>query len=357
VKDVIDVAGTPTTAGSKFLAATARPAATDARCLAGARAADARIVGKTNLVELAFGADGVNPWFGTPVNPLDPSRIPGGSSSGSAVALADDDADVAFGTDTGGSVRIPAACCGITGLKTTNGRVPLDGVQPMSATLDTVGPMARTVDGLVLGMQLLEPGFTVEGWSPRRVARIRIPTTTTTDDGTLGPAIDDAIDEALDGTAWDIVDIDPSGWLAAWRPAMTVLDWEAVQSFTPLLAHLDQLDPVVADRITRSATTTHEEYSVALARVDEWRAELTALFTEFDLLALPTMIEPVPLLDGGRNARLTACTVQANSAGVPALALPVGAAHPIPASVQLVAPWNAEERLLAAALVLEAAAS
>jgi amidase len=344
------MAGVPTTSGSKFLAATAAPAVADARCLAGARAAGARMVGKTNLVELAFGADGVNPWFGTPVNPLDPARIPGGSSSGSAVAVANDDADVALGTDTGGSVRVPAACCGVTGLKTTNGRVSLVGVSPLSPTLDTVGPMARTVDGLVVGMQLLEPGFTLARWSPDRVARIRIPSAT--DDDT----IDAAIDEALAGTGWDVIDIDPSGWLAAWRPAMTVLDWEAVQSFTPLLPHLDQLDPVIADRISRCTSTTHDEYTAALARVDEWRAELAALFTEFDLLALPTITEPVPLLEDFRNARLTACTVQANSAGVPAVALPVGIGDPIPASVQLVAPWNAEDRLLAAALVLEAAA-
>jgi amidase len=308
-------------------------------------------VGKANLVELAFGADGLNPWFGTPVNPLDPTRIPGGSSSGSAVAVADDDADVAFGSDTGGSVRVPAACCGVTGLNTTNGRVSLDGVARLSPTLDTVGPMARTVDGLVLGMQLLEPGFALARWSPDRVARIRVPATN--DAG----ATDDAIDEALAGTGWDVVDIDPSGWLAAWRPAMTVLDWEAVQSFTPLLPHLDQLDPVIADRISRCTSTTRDDYAAALVRVDEWRAELTALFTEFDLLALPTITEPVPRLEDFRSTRLTACTVQANSAGVPAVALPVGMGDPIPASVQLVAPWNAEDRLLAAALVLEAAAS
>ncbi len=352
MKDLIDVAGVPTTSGSKFLAATAEPAVADAACLAGARAADARIVGKANLVELAFGADGVNPWFGTPVNPLDPERIPGGSSSGSAVAVADDDADVAFGSDSGGSVRIPAACCGVTGLKTTNGRVSLEGVAPLSPTLDTIGPMARTVDGLVLGMQLLEPGFALARWSPDRVARIRIPVSA--DDGT---ATDDAIDEALAGTGWDVVDIDPSGWLAAWRPAMTVLDWEAVQSFTYLLPHLDQLDPVIVDRISRCTATTRDDYTAALARVDEWRTELAALFTEFDLLALPTMIEPVPRVEDFRNARLTACTVQANSVGVPVVALPVGIGDPIPASVQLVAPWDAEDRLLAAALVLEAAAS
>jgi len=123
--------------------------------MAGARAADARIVGKTNLTELAMTAIGANPWFGTPVNPLDPARVPGGSSSGSAAAVGSGDADVAYGSDTGGSVRIPAACCGGVGLKTTFGRVPLGGVWPLGRTLDTIGPMARDIAGVELGMQLL----------------------------------------------------------------------------------------------------------------------------------------------------------------------------------------------------------
>src|SRR6185312_11722115 len=135
------------------------PAPRDAACLAGARAAGARIVGRTNLHELALGVTGINPWYGTPVNPLDPSRVPGGSSSGSAVAVATGEADVAYGSDTGGSVRIPSACCGTAGLKTTWGRIPLDGVWPLSPSFDTVGPMARDIGGLVTGMQLLEPGF------------------------------------------------------------------------------------------------------------------------------------------------------------------------------------------------------
>ena len=113
VKDVIDIAGVPTTAGCKALADTAAPAARDAACMAGARAAGAAIVGKANLHELAFGASGVNQWFGTPVNPLDPALLPGGSSSGSAVAVAEGSADIGYGTDTGGSVRIPAAFCGL----------------------------------------------------------------------------------------------------------------------------------------------------------------------------------------------------------------------------------------------------
>src|SRR6476469_9413736 len=117
VKDIIDVAGVPTTAGSRAVARTAEPALDDAACLAGARAADARIVGKANLHELAMLPIGTNPWFGIPVNPLDPALIPGGSSSGSAVAVATGEADIALGTDTGGSVRVPAAGCGIAGLK------------------------------------------------------------------------------------------------------------------------------------------------------------------------------------------------------------------------------------------------
>ena len=160
VKDLIDMEGVPTTAGCRAVADEAKPAQRDAACMAGARAAGVPIVGKTNLHELAFGASGVNRAFGTPVNPLDPSRVPGGSSSGSAVAVATGEADVAYGSDTGGSVRIPSACCGTTGLKTTHGRVSLDGVWPLATSLDTIGPMARDVAGVVTGMQLLEPGFT-----------------------------------------------------------------------------------------------------------------------------------------------------------------------------------------------------
>src|SRR5436190_2629313 len=173
VKDVIDVAGVPTTAGSRAVERNAQPAAADAPCLAGARAAGARLVGKANLHELAMLPLGTNPWFGTPVNPLDPSLIPGGSSSGSAVAVATGEADVALGSDTGGSVRIPAACCGVAGLKTTHGRIALEGVWPLAPSMDTIGPMARDVAGLELGMRLLEPGFSVADNTARRIGRVQ----------------------------------------------------------------------------------------------------------------------------------------------------------------------------------------
>src|SRR5438477_8891515 len=204
VKDLIDVEGVPTTAGCKAVADDATPALADAACLAGARAAGARIVGKANLHELAFGTTGLNQWFGSPTNPLDRTLVPGGSSSGSAVAVADGDADVAFGSDTGGSVRVPSACCGTAGLKTTFGRVPLEGVWPLSPSLDTIGPMARDVAGLVVGMRLLEPGFAAAGSEPTAVGRLRLPDT--------DPVIEAAVDRALGEAELDVVPVELPGW-------------------------------------------------------------------------------------------------------------------------------------------------
>src|SRR6185295_2041736 len=160
VKDLIDMKGVVTTGGSEFLAKHASPAKRDAKCLAIARQSGVQFVGKTNLSELAVAVSGMNAYYGTPRNPLDRGRIPGGSSSGSAVAVANDEADVAFGTDTAGSIRVPAACCGVVGLKTTFGLVPIDGVYPIAPNeLDTIGPLAKDIAGAVRGMDLLQGGF------------------------------------------------------------------------------------------------------------------------------------------------------------------------------------------------------
>src|SRR5438874_6165699 len=203
VKDLVDVEGVPTTAGSRAVERNAKPAERDAACLKGFRAAGARLMGKTNLHELAVLPLGINPWFGTPVNPLDAALIPGGSSSGSAVAVATDEADVAIGSDTGGSVRIPSACCGVAGLKTTFGRIPIDGVWPLAPSFDTVGPLAARVAGLELGMKLLEPGFTVASSPARRIGRLQ----------TSGhPEIEAAIDDALRAAEFEIVPLNFPYW-------------------------------------------------------------------------------------------------------------------------------------------------
>jgi aspartyl-tRNA(Asn)/glutamyl-tRNA(Gln) amidotransferase subunit A len=145
IKDLFDVAGEPTRAGSKILAEEAAPAAADAAIVRRLRAAGAVIVAKTNMVEFAFSGVGANPHFGTPGNPRDRARVPGGSSSGAPVAVADGMCEISIGTDTGGSVRIPAALCGLVGFKPSRQRVPTEGAFPLSYTLDSIGPIALSV--------------------------------------------------------------------------------------------------------------------------------------------------------------------------------------------------------------------
>jgi aspartyl-tRNA(Asn)/glutamyl-tRNA(Gln) amidotransferase subunit A len=145
IKDLFDVAGEPTRAGSKVLGDEAQPAAADAPVVRRLRAGGAVIVAKTNMTEFALGAIGANPHFGTPGNPRDRARVPGGSSSGAAVTVGDRMAEIAIGSDTGGSVRIPAALCGVVGFKPSRRRVPTAGAFPLSTTLDSIGPLANSV--------------------------------------------------------------------------------------------------------------------------------------------------------------------------------------------------------------------
>jgi aspartyl-tRNA(Asn)/glutamyl-tRNA(Gln) amidotransferase subunit A len=145
IKDLFDVAGEPTRAGSKILAEEAAAAAADAAIVRRLRAGGAVIVAKTNMTEFAFSGVGANPHFGTPGNPRDRTRVPGGSSAGAPVAVADGMCEISVGSDTGGSVRIPASLCGLVGFKPSRQRVPTDGAFPLSYTLDSIGPIARSV--------------------------------------------------------------------------------------------------------------------------------------------------------------------------------------------------------------------
>jgi amidase len=354
VKDLIDVAGVPTTAGSRAVAETAQPADRDAACLAGARAAGAVIVGKANLHELAYGGAGLNEWFGTPVNPLDPTLLPGGSSSGSAVAVAVGDADVAYGSDTGGSVRIPSAFCGVTGLKTTYGRISLDRVWPLAPSFDTVGPMARDVAGVVAGMTLLEPGFLVAASAVGSIGRIR-PAGFEVD-----PRIDAAVDEALARSGLDVTEIDLPGWLAARDTCGVILDAEAAESNRVLLADPARralIGPNVLARLTSAEQMSHDQVSRARADQPAWRQAMAdALIAAGGLLALPTVPFYPPSLTAPPGLHFTAFTNAVNLAGLPALALPVPSQHALPASLQLIGPPGAEELLLATGAIIEAAA-
>ncbi|MDQ1685353.1 MAG: amidase [Frankiaceae bacterium] len=354
IKDLIDVEGSVTTAGTRALA-DAPPAPRDAACLTEIRRREAAgevwLVGKTNLHELAYGTTGINPWFGTPTNPLDAALIPGGSSSGSAVAVATGDADVALGSDTGGSVRIPAACCGVAGLKTTWGRVPLSGVWPLAPSLDTVGPLARDVAGLVTGMQLLERGFSVPASAAGdlEVARLRA----------LGvevdPAVDEAIHRALAAAGFVVRDVVLDGWREAWSAADVILSAEAWRADGQLLASRpDDIGEVTANRIAASARVTVDEEHAARQVQLAWQRRLEDVFVETPLLALPTMATLPPTI-ASDPVGLNRLTLPINLTGLPALSVPVPTAGVVPASLQLVAPAYGDELLLSAGAVVEAA--
>lgn len=347
VKDAIDVAGVVTTAGCAAVRDAAVPAAVDADCLAGVRAGGAVIVGKTTLTELCVSPVGDNDVFGTPVNPVAPDRIPGGSSSGSAVAVATGEADVGLGTDTGGSVRIPAACCGIVGLKTTNGRVPTGGVVPLAPTLDCVGPIARDVAGVVEGMRLLDPSFSVSSAPARVIGRLRV-------DG-VEPAVEEAVDAALDEAGIPVRDVVVPGWVASfvafdaivlgelWRAHHALLDDPGVGAF-------------VNAGIRAGRDITDGALAAAMAARSAWQAELAAVFAEVDVLALPTLVAEPPLSTASAGFPLTWLTAPANVAGVPALSMPVPSpGFAVPVSLQLVGPVNGEDLLCATGLTIRAA--
>jgi len=350
VKDLIDMAGLPTIAGCEALAGSP-PADDDAVCLNGIRDAEAagelHIAGRTNLHELAFGITGVNKWSGTPVNPRDPRRVPGGSSSGSAVAVALGLADMALGTDTGGSIRIPAACCGVAGLKTTHGRIDLTGVRPLAPSLDTVGPMAVTVAGLIWGMQLLEPGFTVDGATHAPlIGRLRL---------AANPEIDRAIDRVLAESGIPVVDVDLPGWDQTAADTMGVIASEAFDVNGYLLA-TGKVGADVAERLEGGSRISPDQRRRLEAARVAWKLQLGEALGRVGLIAAPVLTDFAPPLDEASRMYTIRQAHPVNLAGVPALALPVPTGGPLPAGLQLIGPAESEELLLATGLVLEGAA-
>jgi amidase len=333
VKDLIDMEGLPTTAGSAAVDAT--PAVRDAACLAGVRA-QAVIVGRTVLHELAYGITGINCWQGTATNPLDARWVPGGSSSGAAVVVANGEADVALGSDTGGSVRIPAACCGVAGLKTTHGRIPLTGVCPLAPSMDTLGPLARDVTGLATGMQLLEPGFTVG--TPGRIGRFR-------------PTAAAGVDQALDRVLGPCPTVDLPGWDDADAAAVVLLSQEAHTSIGHLLS-TGRVGADVAGRLTAGGARTPQELAAAQAVRQSWAAEVAAALDHVDVIALPVLRDRPPELENPEQMYGLRLTLPVNLAGLPAVVLPVPRRDGPPASLQLVGRPGSEEMLLATALQL-----
>jgi Asp-tRNA(Asn)/Glu-tRNA(Gln) amidotransferase A subunit family amidase len=371
VKDNIDMKGVVTTAGSAYFEKANPPAKSDAPLLAGARRSGVQIVGKTNLSEFAVAPSGYNEHFGTPASPLSGwfrHLIPGGSSCGSAVSVALGMADVSFGTDTAGSVRVPAACCGVVGLKTTHGLVPLRGVYPIEAKhLDTVGPIARNIEDTVKGMDLLQSGFAgryaaAKGAKPSaqgiRVGRLRLPGT---DD-----AIDRAVDNALVKAGFQVVPLGED-FVKAWEQATE--DGNTIAAAGVWMSYQKYRNKIGIAGRTKSAILLGQivypkKYYEALGRRPQWQRTLQRTFAKVDVIAVPTLkttppILPADLKIGFLEARMLGLqnTVAVNVAGNPAVAVPVPLrkGNVRKTSLQFIGPPRSEAQLLNAGRLVEEA--
>jgi amidase len=342
VKDSIDIAGLATRMGSACLA-DAPPAPQHAAVVEALLAGGCRIVGKTNLHELAYGVTGINGWTGTPVNPRAPGRIPGGSSSGSAVAVAAELVDFSLGNDTGGSIRIPAACCGVCGLKPSFGRVSRCGVHPQATTLDCVGPLARDVPMIERAMTLIDPTF-----RPRAPPR----------GATVGWVEVEASQLVLDAVRGVLAAADISvralslpSFADAFTAGLAIIAAEIWKAFGHLI-DCPSLGADVRARLLASRGVTDRELGAAEAVRRAFRAQVDAALARVDALALPTLPD-VPLsLDAAVDAHaalgMSALVRPFNLSGHPAITLPLTVAG-LPAGLQLVGRTGEDERLCALA--------
>ncbi len=367
IKDLIDHAGHVTTAGSAFYRHRTTSSATVVDRL---QAAGAIIIGRTGLHEFAYGFSSENPWHGVVRNPWDRALSPGGSSGGSAVAVAAGMAPAAIGTDTGGSVRVPAALCGLVGLKVTHGRIPLTGIFPLAESLDTVGPMARTTTDarlLYLAMAGFDPA---DRWSvamenppgrpPPTVEDLRI--------AIPGPWLDyvdtsettrrtfDTICDEIRGLGARVEVVD-SPALAPTPTLITLAAAEAASVHRRWFA--DPTRPYgqdLSDRLGPAMEITTDEYLEAV----RWQARMVQaarrLFVDHDLLLTPAVGHPrkrigVDTIEISgkpifyRNV-LAGYTALVNVVGCPAISLPIAGDGVPPPAIQLIAPWWQERILL-----------
>lgn len=347
IKDTIDIKGLPTIAGSQaFLNAT--PASTNAEVVDNLLTNDCQIIGKTNLHELAFGITGINSYFGTPLNPKYPSLIPGGSSSGSAAAIAANLADFALGTDTGGSIRMPAACCGVYGLKPTYGRVSRIGVHPAASSLDCVGPFANSVEMIETAMAIIEPNFDpiAELDNIPKLALLNVEADT---------VVWQCIHQTLQGTNIETAKESISSFNDAYTAGMHIINYENWQAF----GHLTKtglLGDDIHSRLLKAADTTLEQVTHAQQIKQVFTQEVDALLEKYDALLLPTLPQIPPKLEQAHDTlaflNLTSLVRPFNLSGHPAMSVPLETDNGLPVGLQIVTRKNTDEQLCAIAKYL-----
>jgi aspartyl-tRNA(Asn)/glutamyl-tRNA(Gln) amidotransferase subunit A len=366
IKDLFDVRGVPTTAGSRVR--DGHVAERDAPAIAHLRQAGAVFVGKTNLHEFAFGTTNEDSAFGLARNPHDRTRSPGGSSGGSAISVAAGMALATIGTDTGGSIRIPAAACGIVGLKPALGELPIDGVVPLSRTLDHIGPLAQTVTDAALVYHALMGDGSARPPAPMPMHGLRLGVPRKYFCDLLDHEVRARFEEALErlraaGAQIDEVEIHHAAEIAPVYLHLVMADAAAYHAAT-LESMPEKYTPNVRLRLEMGRYVLGEDYVRALAGRERIGREVDAALAQHDALILPSLPIPAPLLGATtvqvgavaepvRNLMLR-LTQPFNITGHPAIALPSGeTTGKLPCSVQLVGRRAQTDALLRVALACE----
>ena len=366
IKDLFDVKGEVTRAGSRVVAEEGRPAPADAPVVTRLRAAGAVIAAKTNMSEFAFSGVGANPHFGTPGNPFDRARVPGGSTSGGGVAVADGLCEIAIGSDTGGSTRIPAALCGVVGWKPSRQRVPTEGAFPLSFTLDSIGPLAKSVAECAAADAVMA-GDKPQTLQPASLAGLRLGVV----QGMPFESIDDTVAKAWEGA---IAALGPAGAKLSDETIALIPDMIACNAkggFAPTEAfsiHRDRLkrrgrdvDQNIRARIERGGTVSAADYiDMAQERARLVRA-MDARMAGLDALILPTTPIVAPRLDevatlesfGQKNMLLLRNTSMMNFFDLCAISLPLPRGQGLSAGLMVVARNGQDDHLFRVAAAVE----
>ncbi len=366
IKDLFDVAGEATRVGSKVFAEEAKPAAADAPVVRRLRAGGAIIVAKTNMSEFAYTGIGANPHFGTPGNPADRKRVPGGSSSGAAVAAADGMCEIAIGTDTGGSCRIPGALCGVVGYKPSRQRIPTEGAFPLSYSIDSIGPIARSVEACAKADAVMA-AENFETLNAMRLAGLRVGVVQGAPlenlDETVAKRFPDAIARLRQAGAQiyeeklsllgDMAQVNSKGGV---QPA------EAFAVHRDLLSRrADAIDPNVRVRLERARNISAADYIDMVRERTRLIRSMDAALADLDVLALPTtpIVAPtraeVAAADdfARKNAMLLRNTVIVNFFDLCAISLPMPREGGLPTGLMLVARNGNDHRLFGIAAAVE----
>lgn len=354
-KDLFDVAGIETGAGNPDFLRGMAPAETHAPAVQALLDAGATLVGKAITDELAFGLAGENFHYGTPLNSAAPDRIPGGSSSGSVSAVAGGFCDTALGTDTGGSMRVPASHCGVYGIRTTHGRVPIEGVVPLAHSFDTVGWFARDPEMFLRVGEVLLPNFETKPMPTRLLV-------VTDALAELEPSAVGPVAAAIDIVAHRFDTVEPItltvNGLAEWRSAFrNVQGFEAWQNHGAWIEDVKpKFGPGVDERFAAVASISQAEFSVANARRSEIRSKLHGILNAQTVLCVPSAAGPAPLkgtnpdaLEGFRNRTLNICCI-AGLSGLPQVSMPFVTVEGCPVGLSLIAMPDHDEALLRAAV-------